>query len=491
MKLSIRKKVLLAIETYMLVAGVLWYLNYYNSHLLNEKLRIIEKKEDLLNAILETRRYEKNYFLTKNTAHLTEAATFIQQAEDKLRDVIARHGAYTATPNLDRSLALLNDYGRSMTELAHPSDPAKPLTISASVQETVRALGRKITEDIEEMVKNERRQVNRLIRDTQIYHFSALGGLVVLSLFVLLFFLYNVNRPLKALETAIGHIASGHYEIIPTFSAGLEFKSLVKSLNDMLEKLNRRSQELIQSKKLASLGTLTSGVAHELNNPLNNISTSLQIVLEELAEDNLAFKRELLEGAEKEVARARDIVRALLEFSRQRTFSLKPVRFKHLVDDTIKLIRGELPANVAMEVNVEGDIIATLDSRRIQQVLLNLLLNAIQAMEHGGILSISAYRRNDEDFCFQVCDTGVGIPSGNLGKIFDPFFSTKSGRPRTDNDERTYGDILEQEGTGLGLAICHGIIEKHGGEITAESDLGKGTTFTVCLPLGVHHDTVV
>lgn len=197
-----------------------------------------------------------------------------------------------------------------------------------------------------------RQQISRLIRGARFYSFAALGGLVILSFLVFVFFLVNVNRPLKALENAIRDIASGHYENIPAISAGQEFASLVDSLNHMIDRLNRRSQELIQAKKMASLGTLTSGVAHELNNPLNNISTSLQIVLEELADDNLDFKRELLQGAEKEVERARDTVRALLEFSRQSAFSIKPVAIKSLVSDTIKLIKGELTVDVAIEVKI-------------------------------------------------------------------------------------------------------------------------------------------
>jgi signal transduction histidine kinase len=256
----------------------------------------------------------------------------------------------------------------------------------------------------------------------------------------------------------------------------------------MIDRLNRRNQELIQAKKMASLGTLTSGVAHELNNPLNNISTSLQIVLEELEEDNVDFKRDLLQGAEKEVERARDTVRALLEFSRQSAFSIKPVAIKSLVSDTLKLIKGELPADVTVEVKIESDFQIALDFRRMQQVLLNLVINGIQSMEHGGTLTIGSYERSDHVFCIEISDTGCGIPGENLSKIFDPFFSTKEGQRISDSDMRSYDGILEQQGTGLGLSICHGIVQKHGGQISADSKVGHGTTFTICLPIGTAHD---
>ena len=489
MQTSIRKRIELTIVAYILVAGVLWSLNFHNSLILNKKLRVIEKKEDLLNTILEARRYEKNFFLTRNSAHLNEAMAFISQAEDKLRDIIIHHVFYVATPNLDRSLVHLKDYGASMGMLAgSQTGNGQPSPADGPAQDVIRGLGREITEEIESMVQIERLQISRLIRDAKFYHFGALGGLLILSIFVFIFFFLNVDRPLKALENAIHDIASGHYENIPAIAAGQEFKSLVDSLNHMINRLNRRSQELIHAKKMASLGTLTSGVAHELNNPLNNISTSLQIVLEELEDNNIDFKRELLQGAEKELVRARDIVRALLEFSRQSAFSIKPVAIKSLVSDTLKLIKGELPANVAIDVQIENDIQVSLDFRRMQQVLLNLVLNGIQAMDQGGTLTISAFERSsDHAFCIEIKDTGHGISSENLSKIFDPFFSTKEGRCKFENDMRPYDGILEQQGTGLGLAICHGIVQKHGGQISVNSKVGEGATFTVCLPIGTAH----
>jgi signal transduction histidine kinase len=270
----------------------------------------------------------------------------------------------------------------------------------------------------------------------------------------------------------------------------VEFESLVGSLNKMISMLNRRSEDLIQAKKLAALGTLTSGVAHELNNPLNNISTSMQILLEELEEPDLDYQRQLLTDAEKEVERARDIVRALLEFSRQRAFSIKTVLLRPLVDDTIRLIKGELPASVKLLVDVPDDIQAMVDFRRIQQVLLNLIFNAIQAMENGGTLSISAQRYGTDTFYVRVSDTGKGIPPEVLRKIFDPFFSTKTTRRRSDGNTLAYDAFLDHEGTGLGLAICHGIVKKHGGRIDVQSQPGEGTTFTVYLPMEKADDLI-
>ena len=235
------------------------------------------------------------------------------------------------------------------------------------------------------------------------------------------------------------------------------------------EALTKRTEQLIQARKLASLGILTAGVAHELNNPLNNISTSIQIVLEELEEDNIEFKRNQLLEAEKQVERAKDIVRALLEFSREKSLSFKRVQFKNLVEKAINLIIGQLPSEISVNMEVPEDIEVNLDPKRIRQVIINLILNGMQAMTEGGVLTIKAWEgieNNEKMFYFQVQDTGHGISKQNFDKIFDPFFTTKDvGR-----------------GSGLGLSISHSIIEQHGGRIEVESVLEKGSKFTISLP---------
>jgi len=235
------------------------------------------------------------------------------------------------------------------------------------------------------------------------------------------------------------------------------------------EVLKKRSKQLIQVRKLASLGTLTAGVAHELNNPLNNISTSIQIVLEELEEDNIEFKRNRLLEVEKQVERARDIVRALLEFSRERSLSFKRVRFKNLVEKAIDFIKGQLPSGISINMEVPEDFEVDLDPKRIRQVLINLISNSLQAMTEGGVLTINAWESIEDDakmLYLQVQDTGHGISKKDVNKIFDPFFTTK--------------DV--GKGSGLGLSISHSIIEQHGGRIEVESVPEKGSKFTVILP---------
>jgi signal transduction histidine kinase len=474
MRITLRRKIIIALSLFLIAGASLWLLNYYKHSVLNLKLQILEKKDDLFNTILEARRYEKNYFLYNQPQNLEEALAYTRQAEGKLSGIIALYGRYTIDKNLENKLDILKQYEKSLAALLvlHQQE-GSPLTNPALAptfaqhQEALRAPARKITEDMEKILNQERRYVIRLVRESKIYHLVALIGIFALSVMTLLFFIFNVNRPLKTIEEGIHKIVEGDYKNIPAISTGDEFESLVASLNTMISELDKRSEQLLQREKMASLGTLTSGVAHELNNPLNNISTSAQILLEELEESDLAYKRELLTEMEGQIQRARDIVRALLEFSRERSFSLQRIHFNDLVENTLKLIKGEVPANVRLTVDIPADLQVNLDPRRIEQVLINLIINGIQAMEAGGTLCISARTEDSgSGFRFEVSDTGKGIPPEDLGKIFDPFFTTKDvGR-----------------GNGLGLAVSHGIVEQHGGRIQVASKVGQGTTFTVFLP---------
>ncbi|MGB9440976.1 MAG: ATP-binding protein [Desulfobacterales bacterium] len=474
MRVSLRKKIIIALSLFLITGGSLWLLNYYKHYVLNQKLQILEKKEDLFNTILEARRYEKNYFLYTETKNLEDSLSYVNQAEKKMVNIIENYGRYTLDKNLENKLDNLRQYENALAALlvlhqekGSPATNPDLIETFAQHQEAIRTLARNITADMEKILNQERRYVNQLIQESKLYHLLALAGILALSVLTVLFFIFNVNRPLKSIETGIQKIVEGDYNNIPAISSGDEFESLVASLNTMISELNKRSEQLVQREKMASLGILTSGVAHELNNPLNNISTSVQILLEELEDADLEYKKELLTQTEEQVRRARDIVRALLEFSRERSFKRKKVKLVDLVENTLKLIKGEMPTHVQLTVEIPAHIQGEMDPRRIEQVLINLILNGIQAMEDGGILSINAYAaENEAEFYFEVSDTGKGIPPQDLGKIFDPFFTTK--------------DV--GKGSGLGLSVSHGIIKQHGGRIEVKSVVGQGSTFTVFLP---------
>jgi len=466
MRISIRNKILLAFSIFIVISGLIWLRSYYSQYLLHQKLEIIEMKNNLFNTILEARRYEKNFFLGFDKANIKQALDYLVEAENILANITAEYGKYTLAKDLPERLSEIKAYKTSLSELLRLQENGV-LFVSQDTVKLIQGQGRKITTALEHIVAQEGQFTRSLVKRAKTIHLIALVPIVILSILVALFLIFTVMRPLSTIERAIQKIAVGDFKNIPEIATGDEFEALVTSLNDMIIELDKRSEELVQARKLASLGRLTSGVAHELNNPLNNISTSIQILIEEMDQDFSRYHKELLNGVEKEVDRGKNIVRALLEFSRARSFTIKRANFKDLINGALKRIRTDMPDNIRLKVDVAEDLYVHAGPERIEIVLSNLMLNAVQAMPNGGTITITACEQDENNmFSFQVRDTGAGIPEEHFAKIFDPFFTTKE----------------IGKGSGLGLSIVYGIIEQHGGKISVFSEEGQGATFTVALP---------
>jgi two-component system, NtrC family, sensor kinase len=234
----------------------------------------------------------------------------------------------------------------------------------------------------------------------------------------------------------------------------------------MMTESESREKQLIQAQKTALVGTLTSGIAHEINNPLNNIV----LTLETLVEDNQIMgpeeRLQLYQEALDQVDRASEMVKNLLEFSRASHSQVEEVSLEELIDKTIRLLNNKFKMH---RIKISREIQAAfprlvLDKGGLQQVLVDLLLKRIQAMPDGGNLRILLNRVHNEARIDMV-DTGPGIPSENLGRIFDPFFST------------------QKQETGLDLSVSRHILQKQGGRIEVQSAEGLGTTFSIYLPL--------
>ncbi len=266
---------------------------------------------------------------------------------------------------------------------------------------------------------------------------------------------------------------------VAVFQGLAELEMCLPYLVDKLERMNREiveaQERLIRSARLASMGELAAGVAHEINNPLAGVLTYLKLIQKKLASDqvprdDLAKFRQYLQSMEHETIRCSDIVKNLLEFARPSEPTVAPLSVEETVKKSLFLVRHQIALqNIHIVERYEEDLPPLMaDSKQMQQVLLNLVINAAQAMPEGGELRISAYRANDHDdhVVIEIQDTGVGIPAEHLPRIFDPFFTTKA----------------NQKGTGLGLSVVASIVAKHGGRIDVESAVGKGTTFRLYLP---------
>lgn len=225
-------------------------------------------------------------------------------------------------------------------------------------------------------------------------------------------------------------------------------------------------RQILSSEKLASVGKLAAGVAHEINNPLGGILNCLY----NLRKGALSAGRqeEYLVSMEDGLRRVQKIVRQLLDFSQQHKPELSPAGINHIVERVLVLTSHLFaPNRIVLETDLGRDLPDLMvDRHMIEQVLMNLILNAVQAMRTGGVLRLCTSVA--DGMCqVEIKDTGCGIPASVLPKIFDPFFTTKG----------------EGEGTGLGLAVSLGIAEQHGGKILVDSEVGRGTTFTLCLPV--------
>ena len=296
---------------------------------------------------------------------------------------------------------------------------------------------------------------------------AALGGLLLWFSLAQRF-----RRPMRDVLSGIRRVASGDLKHrIPTRTRD-EFGELASSFNAMSEQLAAIQQRLIQSERLISMGKLAAGVAHEINNPL----TGILAYAEDLKEDAEPSdpRRKDYDVIVQEALRCRKIVRSLLDFARQEPSSYVRVHAGDLIEKALNVFARQAAfRNIAFERRIEEGLPAIeVDPTQIQQVLVNLIVNAQQAMPQGGTIVLSAGRSEEENQVeFLVKDQGHGISKEIRSRIFEPFFSTKGG-----------------EANGLGLSVCFGIVHRHGGTIDFHSEPGSGTTFRVLLPITRNSD---
>ena len=251
--------------------------------------------------------------------------------------------------------------------------------------------------------------------------------------------------------------------------------NMVAHIKKAYQDLTDAQEQIVWAEKLSSLGKLAATIAHEINNPLAGVLNYVRLMIKllkrnHMSQDVLEKISEYLNIIDSEIARCGDIVKDLLAFARRTKITIESNSIEDIINKTLTLISHELEMKeIQVKKNIEPNLPKTkCDFKQIQQVLLNLVYNASEAMKKGGLLTITASRAKETEPLLKitVSDTGTGIAKKNQEKIFDPFFATKE----------------EGKGVGLGLSVAYGIIAKHNGKISVESDPGKGSTFIVHLP---------
>jgi two-component system NtrC family sensor kinase len=304
--------------------------------------------------------------------------------------------------------------------------------------------------------------------------FLLLVGLSTAASVLMLSIVTNVVlKPIQSVLKLAGKVRAGDLSARLGIRPPGEMGKLCEAIDSMAEAVANREQQLAhltrqqigQSEKLAAIGRLAAGIAHEINNPLTGVLTFAHMLRQKANMDPQDL--EDLDVILRETTRVREIVRGLLDFARESPSTRQPLDLNEVVERTMTLIRSQKGFHkVQLAEDLDGELPPVVgDRNQLQQVLLNLCLNACEAMQGGGVLSVRT-RSEGGRVALEVSDTGCGIKPEHLAKIFDPFFTTKP----------------VGKGTGLGLSVSYGIVEQHGGTLEVASEEGRGTSFTVRLP---------
>ncbi|WP_419781188.1 ATP-binding protein [Maridesulfovibrio sp.] len=468
LKLNIRQKIILGIIIFSICFGCLGLISYMNTLQLEDEVQLIERSDDLSNLILEVRRIEKNYLLYHDPALFTVGLDYINRADALLMDLMGEFSKLEKIQSGKKLKTSLSHYRGLLEQLEKAPDTSASTdeNLSTRLRETGQAIV-ELSKAISNYQRNYILSINRTLRSNLALSMIGFAGVIAC---LVAFLSTNILKPLREVQEATRRISEGTFTPLPIKNSHDEVQQVFAALNSMVEQLVKRRRQLVQAQKLSSIGTLSSGIAHQLNNPLNNISTSCQI-LEENQKGKDALADRMMHNIMQETLRARDIVKGLLEFSRESEYSPGPVEIGMVMKSAMDLVSSQVPSNVALATEIPEHIIVHADRRKIQEAFINLLINAVQAIgEQPGSIEVTAFP-DSENTVIRVSDTGQGMSPEIMERIFDPFFTTKE----------------IGQGTGLGLYIVYGIIEKHQGSIRAESSPENGTNFYITLPLDKEH----
>lgn len=458
---SIKGKILVVFVLTFVAIGAITSLNFWNLSTLKTRMLLSEKYDDLLNNILELRRFEKNFLIYGDNDSLAESREYLNRIDSLVADLSDDLLRVADPPSFRSFQSSLNSY-RELVECTSAGDTFSP--------EKFRSLGKTLTDSADRFRDIKRKRIHGTILRTSTIPFAVLGVLLLLMFLVYSLISHGLLKPLDVVMETTRLVGRGDFSPIHYEGVRLEeISGLIEAFNRMAQELETNQEDLIQTRKIAAIGTFTAGIAHELNNPINNIALTAEAFSEEYGEQMDANCKEMLKDILNQAERAADIVKNLLDFSRTETPKFSQITPARIVASTIKLIKNQFTiGGLQLETSVADNLPAIRGNlRNLQQVFTNLLLNAIQATPPGGQIGMHVDFADLAGFIkFTVEDTGEGIPLEIQHKLFEPFFSTKE----------------VGKGTGLGLAVSYSIIKRHGGRIEVSSEIGKGTRFTVLLP---------
>lgn len=421
-----------------------------------------QAKELSTDFVLRLRLLEKNYMFYRDKESFSDLDRSLSQIKN------LTPFCYSCTPYIESVHELFAVY-----------------KTGSSLTERLQAAGDRLEKITEEIAESERQRISSFIDHTQNLLLVAL--ILLFSLGPLLVYKTSsyIVRPINRLAEITRKISDGDIalraplkEHDETYSLAVSFNSMLdnlqktqQSLKESLALLNEKQAQLVESEKRASMGFLVAGVAHELNNPLNNISLRAEIVNKEIQK----FSDERLNSYVQDIViqsdRAHNIINNLLDFARARkSAEMERQDIVRIVNDSLNLVASQLRVtNIKLNKDIpDGSFFVNGNRSKLEQILISIITNAIQAMKDAGTLTVSVGPDDkNKNVLVKISDTGKGIPESDIRNIFEPFFTTKP----------------PGEGTGLGLAVSKTLVTEHKGEILVDSRVGAGTTFTIKLPL--------
>ncbi len=456
--MKIVHKIILTNIFHVLLIALIYFFVYQALDLALAKLRFIEISDDLNTSFLEMRLSEKNYFLYDDKSALLGIKGKLDESLHSINAMRADIVRAVGEKDFGQLKLSLEDYREAVQTVSN--DPGGKYE-----EARVREAGRNLREFSEDISRLERTRIDNMISSSKkgVFYFFFFVLLAAVAVSYLIF--SKILSSLKKIENMAKSISEGNFNKVEGNPPKDELGSVTEAINSMFEELKNREDKILQSKKLASLGILTAGVAHELGNPLNNISMTAQAYMELYEALSREDKIGYMEKIQEETERIKGIVQNLLDFSKPKKADFKETEINGVVRKTLKLVQNMLHVSgIETKLNLQDRLPPVfIDENKIQEVLINLIINAIQAMPPRGELSIVTHLAPEENYVVvEVRDTGKGIPPEFLDHIFDPFFSTKG-----------------VEGTGLGLFVSYSIIKNHSGNLKVKSQMGVGTTFII------------
>ncbi|MEJ2322492.1 MAG: HAMP domain-containing sensor histidine kinase [Gammaproteobacteria bacterium] len=483
---SLRAKITSAYIALVMATSMLGIIAFLDLLYLESRISDGEVVSSFKDAVFDMRREEKNLFLYNDE----DAYRWADEHAATALDILENQRASIDALGTVKSTALAE-------RIRHYRDMLKRWTDTdgqqAGLQDELSVRGQQIMGMATDLAARERNALQEAVKQSRWFLLVSLLLIGVAILIVGRHLRRVAVRPLRAMEESMAPIADGRFDHLAPPSLDREFLTLTSAFNRMLKELAIRRKRMLQSDKLASLGTLSAGIAHEINNSLSNVSSSCQLLLEELEEAEPQQLREWLCVIDSETARGRDIVRTLLDFGSQRVFNRQHQQLLGIVEETRTILAKTLRQHEAsLDIRIPAALELEVDKQRMQQLFINLFQNAMNAargpvtihieagvfdsasrprlaenVEVAGDIKCLARRKGEELAEIRVTDTGPGIAPENLPKVFDPFYTTSE----------------PGQGTGLGLFIVHEIVREHDGCLAIHSVPGEGTSLIILLPL--------